>query len=99
MIFLRNLEFNLNKLLITRDLYDFSGESAFSFLKQVNNDYKTILVFGHNYAFTTLVNDLGDKYIENVPTSGLIKIEFSAESWEFIKKGKTTEVIFPKELR
>ncbi|WP_350291448.1 phosphoglycerate mutase family protein [uncultured Croceitalea sp.] len=99
MIFLRNLDFDLNKLLVSSELYDFSGESVLRFLKQVSNDYKTILVFGHNYALTTLVNTLGDRYIENVPTSGLTKIEFSIENWEKITKGKTTEVVFPKELR
>lgn len=99
MIFLGNLDFDLNKLLVSRELYDFSGESVLNFLKQVSNDYKTILVFGHNYALTTLVNTLGDRYIENVPTSGLTKIEFSIESWEKITKGKTTKVVFPKELR
>ena len=35
MIFLRNLEFDLNKLMISKDLYDFSGEIVFSFLKQM----------------------------------------------------------------
>jgi phosphohistidine phosphatase len=99
MIFLRILDFDSNKILVSRELYDFSGESVLAFLKHINNEYKTILIFGHNYALTTLVNTLGDRYIENVPTSGLTKIEFSTESWETIKKGKTTEVIFPKELR
>ncbi len=99
MIFLRTLDFDLNKLLVSKELYDFSGESVLAFLKHTNNVHKTILVFGHNYALTTLVNTLGDRYIENVPTSGLTKIEFSAESWEKITKGKTTKVIFPKELR
>ena len=99
MIFLRNLEFDLNKLLVSKDLYDFSGESVLRFLKELNDKHKTILVFGHNYALTTLVNTLGDRYIENVPTSGLIQIEFEIDSWERIAKGKTTQVIFPKELR
>jgi phosphohistidine phosphatase len=99
MIFLRILNFDFNKLLVSKELYDFSGDSVLAFLKDVKNEHKTILVFGHNYALTTLVNTLGDRYIENVPTSGLIKIEFSTDSWETIKKGRTTEVIFPKELR
>lgn len=98
-IFLRNLNFDLNKLLINKKLYDFSGESLLSFLKQVNNDYKTILVFGHNYALTTLVNTLGDRYIENVPTSGMTRIDFLIESWDKITTGETTQVVFPKELR
>jgi phosphohistidine phosphatase len=99
MIFLRNLNFSLSRFLISKELYDFSGESLLHFLKEVDNKHNTILIFGHNYALTTLVNTLGDRYIENVPTSGLTKIEFSTENWSTITKGKTTEVIFPKELR
>jgi len=99
MIFLRNLNFSLSRLLISKELYDFSGESVLQFLKEVDINHNTILIFGHNYALTTLVNTLGDRYIENVPTSGLIKIEFSTENWSTITKGKTTKVIFPKELR
>ena len=99
MIFSKTLDFNLNKLLINNDLYDFSGQSVLDFIRRQNNDYKTILVFGHNYALTTLVNELGDKYIENVPTAGLVKIEFPIEDWSTISKGKTVQVIFPKELR
>ena len=40
------------------------------------------MVFGHNYAFTNLVNQLGNKYIENVPTSGMVKIDFEIEHWK-----------------
>ena len=98
-IFTRNLNLDLNKLQISEALYDFSGEQVLDFLKRVNDDYNTILVFGHNYALTTLVNKLGDRYIENVPTAGLTKIEFKVASWQGITKGKTVEVIFPKDIR
>ncbi|GMN11845.1 histidine phosphatase family protein [Croceitalea sp. MTPC9] len=99
MIFLKILDFDRSKLLVNKDLYDFSGESVLNFIKEVDNDCQTILVFGHNYALTTLVNTLGDRYIENVPTAGLVEIEFPVENWETISKGKTVQVIFPKELR
>ena len=98
-IFTRNLNLDLNKLQLSEALYDFSGEQVLDFLKRVNDDYNTILVFGHNYALTTLVNKLGDRYIENVPTAGLTKIEFKVASWQDITKGKTVEVIFPKDIR
>lgn len=98
-IFTRNLNLDLNKLQLSEALYDFSGEQVLDFLTRVNDDYNTILVFGHNYALTTLVNNLGDRYIENVPTAGLTKIEFKVASWQGITKGKTVEVIFPKDIR
>ena len=99
MIFSRNLDLDLNKLQITNELYDFSGENVLKFLSQINDNYTTILIFGHNYAFTTLVNTLGDKYIENVPTTGLVKIQFQIDSWKNITKGKTIDVIYAKDLR
>lgn len=99
LIFSTVLDFDLNKVLINSDLYDFSGESLMAFVKGVHENHNTILVFGHNYALTTLVNTLGDRYIENVPTSGLVKIQFHTDQWDKIEKGKTVQVIFPKELR
>ncbi|MFD2588642.1 SixA phosphatase family protein [Croceitalea marina] len=98
-IFLRNLNFDLSRLSVSHDLYDFSGEGVLNYLKQIGNTNQTILLFGHNYALTTLVNTLGDRYIENVPTSGLVQIDFEAENWKKITKGNTKQVIFPKELR
>jgi len=99
MIFTRILEHDLNTFKVCEALYDFSGESVLSFLKALDDKQHSVIIFGHNYAFTTLVNTLGDNYIENVPTSGLVQIKFDVSNWKSIEKGTTTQVIFPKELR
>ncbi len=99
MIVLRNLNYDLDNFKVCNDLYDFSGESTLSFLKGVADELNTIIIFGHNYAFTSLVNTLGDTYIENVPTSGLVEIQFNVNQWSRIEKGATVKTIFPKELR
>lgn len=99
MIFTRVLDFELNNFKVRKMLYDFSGESVLKFLKSIEDKYNHILIFGHNYAFTTLVNTLGDTYIENVPTAGLIQIEFDINNWYALQKGKTIKTILPKELR
>jgi phosphohistidine phosphatase len=57
------------------------------------------MVFGHNPAMTNLVNNLGDSYVENVPTTGLTVIDFETNSWENLKTGKTILSLFPKNLR
>ena len=76
MLFLRTLKYNFDDFKVSNKLYDFSGDSVLGFLKEMDNKLQTILVFGHNYAFTSLVNTLGDRYIENVPTSGLTEMNF-----------------------
>ena len=99
MIFLRTLNYNLEDLDISNSLYDFSGDSIHRFLKGVDNEYNTVLLFGHNYAFTNLVNMLGDAYVENLPTSGMAIIELDVENWSDLQKGKTKKLVFPKDLR
>ncbi len=98
-IFARNLEHDFNLFKITNALYDFSGEQALHFLKNLDGAFETVLVFGHNYAFTSLVNTLGDTYIENVPTAGLTSIQFAVNQWKEIDKGQTVTTIFPRDLR
>ena len=99
MIFLRQLDLPYHGLLITNELYDFSGNQVSQFIKGLDNSLGTVMIFGHNHAFTHLANTLGNIYIDNVPTSGLVHLTFSEERWASISKGTTTQTIFPKHLR
>ena len=99
MIFLRSTGFDLSRFQVSNELYDFSGNSVSSFIKGLANDLNTVMIFGHNYAFTTLANTWGDSYIENLPTAGLVHIAFDVDMWSQIASGKTKQIIFPKHLR
>nr|WP_299383517.1 histidine phosphatase family protein [Allomuricauda sp.] len=99
MIFLRNLGFDLNKFQVQEALYDFSGSSVANFVESLDNQLDRVMIFGHNYAFTSLANTWGDQYIENVPTSGLVHIKFDVERWDKVGKGSSETIIFPKHLK
>ncbi len=99
MIFLRNIGFNLDDFQVTEELYDFSGQDVKRFIQNLDNKLDTVVLFGHNYAYTNLANALGDQYIENVPTSGLVQIEFDVSEWSKVSKGTTQQLIFPKHLK
>lgn len=89
----------INEVEIIEDLYDFSGHQVISFIQNLSDDINSIMIFGHNYAFTSLVNMLGDKYINNLPTTGMVQINFDVDSWKNIENGETELIIFPKDLR
>ncbi|WP_299361885.1 histidine phosphatase family protein [Winogradskyella sp.] len=93
--------FNLseNSISIEDDLYDFGGENVLRFVKKLPNEYTSIMIFGHNHAFTSIANIFGDKFIENLPTSGLIKLKFDIDNWQDLKQGTTELIIIPKELK
>ena len=99
MIFTRILGYDLSKFRVSEALYDFSGNSVLRFLREMDNSLNRVMIFGHNYAFTSLVNTLGDNYIENVPTSGLVQVQFKITDWNSIEKGETNLKIFPKDLK
>ncbi len=98
-IFLRKLDFPLERFQLSNMLYDFSGDSVLQFIKELDNDLESVMIFGHNHAFTFIANSLGNSYIENVPTNGLVQLQFGINSWEEIDKGTTIKTIFPKHFK
>ncbi|PKQ44598.1 SixA phosphatase family protein [Confluentibacter flavum] len=98
-LFISNLNIDRNLLKFNHDLYDFSGNKLLNTIKSTNNESECLMVFGHNYAITFLVNKLGDRYIDNVPTCGVVIIEFDIHDWSSLKPGKTIKTIFPRDLK
>lgn len=98
-IFLRQLNISYQVLRVIDELYDFSGDEVLRFIKNLDDRHQTVMIFGHNHAFTHLANSLGNSYIDNVPTSGLVALNFTVDSWSTIAEGTTTLTIFPKQLR
>lgn len=98
-IFMEKLKIPIEEVTIVEDLYDFGGHSVTGFIKSLNNEIDSVMIFGHNHAFTSISNIFGSEYIDNVPTSGLVKIKFDVKKWDNIKKGKTELVLFPKDYR
>ena len=81
------------------NLYDFSGQNVFKIVKNLPQELDRVLIVGHNHAFTSIANMLGDKYIDNVPTCGFVHLEFEADNWKDIVRGKTISTVFPRDLK
>lgn len=98
-LFMKHLNISDEKLQIVENLYDFGGHQVIDFLKNLNEDYDNVMIFGHNHAFTSICNIFGDHYIDNLPTSGLVSIEFDVDRWNAINNGHTSLTIFPRDLK
>lgn len=99
MICVRTIEYPLENCSIDSKLYDFSGDQVFEFIKNLDDTFENVLIFGHNHTFTYLSNSLGDKHINNVPTSGFVHLQFKENTWANISQGSTIQTIFPKQLK
>jgi phosphohistidine phosphatase len=81
------------------DLYDFSGQNVMKIIKNLDNSLDRVMIVGHNHAFTSVANMLGNKYIENVPTCGFVMLQFETDNWSKISTGKTIQTLFPRDLK
>jgi phosphohistidine phosphatase len=99
LIFMRNLELDNNKLLVVNELYDFGGQKVLEFIKSLDDAHNTVMIFGHNHAFTAISNLLGSTSIDNLSTSGFVELHFNVNSWSEINKGKTHQIVIPKQLK
>ena len=99
LIFAQNLSYPIESIVFRDDLYTFDENQLEKVIKSCNNIFENVILFGHNEAITNFVNKFGDIYIDNVPTAGFVSLEFEAENWERIKKGKTKKLIFPKKIK
>ncbi|MAO07393.1 MAG: histidine phosphatase family protein [Alteromonas sp.] len=84
---------------ITHELYDFSGHRVMETIKGLDDSLDTVMIVGHNHAFTSIANMLGNKYIDNVPTCGFVKLQFKETQWSKITTGTTENTIFPRDLK
>lgn len=84
---------------VNPELYDFSGQNVMRCIKSLDDELDSVMIVGHNHAFTSIVNMIGNKYIENIPTAGFVMIEFNENKWSDISTGKTKKTIFPRDLK
>lgn len=93
--------FNVSEdnFVMNHSLYDFSGHKVLELVKNLDDNHTIVMIVGHNHAFTSVANMLGNKYIENVPTCGFVEIQFKESQWNAITTGTTVQTIFPKEFK
>lgn len=84
---------------VNPNLYDFSGHAVIDSIKGLEDVYDRVMIVGHNHAFTSIANMLGNTYIDNVPTCGFVHIDFDEDSWSKITTGKTVQTLFPRDLK
>lgn len=98
-LFVKTLNIDEMHITIEPNLYDFGGESVIEVVKSLSDDYNNVIIFGHNHAFTTISNIFGNLYIDNLPTAGLVAIDFEVERWKGISVGTTRFTIFPRDFK
>lgn len=86
---------------LEEDLYEFNSRRLLRWVRSIEHHIESVLVIGHNPAFTDLCNDLSGAEISNLPTCGYAIIECDVNHWRGMSDdcGELTSLITPRMLR
>ncbi len=70
-----------------KNIYEASAKKLLSIINNFDNKYNFVALFGHNNGITDVVNMLTNSGIANIPTCGLVLIDFPFDDWKVVSAG------------
>ena len=65
-------------------LYHATEEEMIDLINEQDDYLDGLMIFGHNPGMTYLVNDLSNLDLDNLPTCGVVVLQFEVDSWSEI---------------
>ncbi|HJY64294.1 MAG TPA: histidine phosphatase family protein [Ignavibacteria bacterium] len=94
----KELDYPVKKIIVNDKLYMADIDDFINVIHSRNEEIDKLMLFGHNYGITYFANYISDADIDNIPTCGIVRIDFDFNSWKEIenKKGKLIFFEYPK---
>ncbi|MBN1292182.1 MAG: histidine phosphatase family protein [Candidatus Latescibacteria bacterium] len=93
-IFAEHLAYPKKKIRTRKSMYDQTGDILSEIIHAIDNEFDTVLLTGHDPSFSGLANTLAKKFSGNLPTCGLLGLEFKVKTWEEIAPGTGKKIVF-----
>ncbi len=77
-----------------REFYEAGMNDLLDVLHRVDNVHNDVMLCGHNPGLTDLSNFLADCRIDNIPTCGIVCMDFAVDSWSDLTRGSGRLVFF-----
>jgi len=87
-IFIRTLGLDWDSLKINEKIYFGYTTEILEAIGQLDNHYSTVMIFGHNPAFTELANSFLKNPVDNIPTAGIITLVFPIDKWTELRNAR-----------
>lgn len=81
------------KIQFNEDLYEASSNTILKLIKKIDENYDSVMIFGHNPGLTMLNNHLSNHYIDNIPTCGIVALQLD-KKWSEIDKNSCKFLFF-----
>jgi len=99
--FSKQFEIPKESIKIEPEIYEAYSATILRLIQAFENEWDTVFIFGHNPAFTDVLNYFTSNYIGNLPTCGIGKITANVDTWKDFSpdSGKLQQTYFPKEYK
>ena len=97
----RGTGYPADRIRVEESLYHASADTIMNELYGLPDNIDSVMIFGHNPAFTYFANNFLNPGIDNLPTTGVVSISFMTDRWEEADSAphKVNFVIFPSMLK
>ncbi|MFO8021955.1 MAG: histidine phosphatase family protein [Perlabentimonas sp.] len=93
-IFAHTLNFPEGKLRFDDSIYTAHEGDIENIVKELPDDHTQVLIVGHNPTLTYFANRYYPEHIGNMPTAGIVMLEFNANSWSKVSKENLASYFF-----
>jgi phosphohistidine phosphatase len=93
----RTMNLNTTLIQINEKVYECKATRIIEIIDEVPSKIDHLMLVGHNPTLTDFVNFFLPEKIDNLPTSGIVTIQFDSKDWDIAHlTPKSTDVDFPK---
>ncbi|MEJ5352628.1 MAG: histidine phosphatase family protein [Melioribacteraceae bacterium] len=85
-IFSKELHIKKENIVIEEKIYEAGIKELCDIVNNIPETYSSVMIVGHNPGLTSFANFLGNKFIDNIPTCGIVGIEFRLKKWKEIER-------------
>lgn len=99
-IFATELGYPVEFLQREDDIYLASRDSLLEVVASQDAGFNNLMLFGHNPGLTDFANYLSPGLTNNLPTAGIVSVEFDRDDWMLFEKPKTELLVYdyPKKI-
>ena len=96
--FAKEMAYTETDIIVNPAIYGVGAQQLLNLVKDFDDLYNSIMLFGHNPTFTSFGDMVSGENIVNVITCGVVRIDFECSSWNSIdfNSGRMVFYEYPK---
>lgn len=94
----KEIGYSEKDILLNKEIYEADISDVIKVIRNLDDSSDKVMLFGHNPTFTGLIGYLSNQFIDNIPTTGVVQINFDLPTWKQVtqQSGKFISFDFPK---